>query len=177
MLLAAATARSRPGRNYYTELVEQTPADSVVLTVATVSSASTTDLGTIGNPRILLSGRWSVQNDAGYAVQIATALCNAFDCGVNDLPLSFCSVLVRQRQLCPSDPLLHLGIKNIAWDQLLPAFITLTSLTFLLRTNSIGPIGDASRILPQMLAHWRETPVLLSSLKRLLAMRWERFLL
>ena len=76
---------ARPGRNYYTEFVKQTPADTVVLTLACGKYRfNDLDLGTIGGlPRIMDMGQC---NDAYSAIQVAVALAKAFDCGVNDLP-------------------------------------------------------------------------------------------
>ena len=78
---------SRPGRNYYTEFVRQTPPDTVILTLACGKYRfNDLDLGTIGGlPRVMDIGQC---NDAYCAIQIALALADAFDCGVNDLPLS-----------------------------------------------------------------------------------------
>ncbi len=142
---------ARPGRNYYTEFVEQTPADSVVLTVACGKFRfNDLDLGTIGGiPRILDVGQC---NDAYGAVQIATALANAFDCGVNDLPLSFVLSWYEQKAVCVLLTLLHLGIKNIKLGPTLPAFVSPNVLNILVENYGIGPIGDASEDLAQMLA-------------------------
>lgn len=142
---------ARPGRNYYTEFVEQTPADSVVLTVACGKFRfNDLDLGTIGGiPRILDVGQC---NDAYGAVQIATALANAFGCGVNDLPLSFVLSWYEQKAVCVLLTLLHLGIKNIKLGPTLPAFVSPNVLNILVENYGIGPIGDASEDLAQMLA-------------------------
>ena len=78
---------AKPGRNYYTEFVEQVPADCMVLTLACGKFRFfDKKLGDIGGiPRLLDVGQC---NDAYSAIQIAVALADAFDCGVNDLPLS-----------------------------------------------------------------------------------------
>ncbi len=78
---------AKPGRNYYTEFVEKVPKDCVVLTLACGKFRFfDKKLGDIGGiPRLLDVGQC---NDAYSAIQIAVALANAFDCGVNDLPLS-----------------------------------------------------------------------------------------
>ena len=78
---------ARPGRNYYTEFVKQTPADTVVLTLACGKFRfNDLELGTIGGlPRLMDVCQC---NDAYGAVKIALALAEAFGCGVNDLPLS-----------------------------------------------------------------------------------------
>ncbi|MEJ2038082.1 MAG: hydroxylamine reductase, partial [Desulfosarcinaceae bacterium] len=78
---------AKPGRDYYTRFVEQVPEDCVVLTLACGKFRFfDKDLGDIGGiPRLLDVGQC---NDAYSAVKIASALADAFDCGVNDLPLS-----------------------------------------------------------------------------------------
>ena len=78
---------AKAGRNYYTEFVEKTPKDTVVLTLACGKFRfNYLDLGDIGGiPRLLDIGQC---NDAFSAVKIAEALAGAFQCGINDLPLS-----------------------------------------------------------------------------------------
>ena len=78
---------AKPGRNYYTDFVKQTPEDSVILTLACGKYRfNDLDLGTVaGLPRIMDMGQC---NDAYSAIQVAIALAQAFGCGVNDLPLS-----------------------------------------------------------------------------------------
>ena len=78
---------TRPSRRYYTEFAKLTPPDTVILTLACGKfRLNDLDLGTVaGLPRILDVGQC---NDAYSAIQIALALADAFQCGVNDLPLS-----------------------------------------------------------------------------------------
>jgi hydroxylamine reductase len=85
--LVAGCDGAKPGRNYYTEFVEKVPDDCVVLTLACGKFRFfDKELGDIGGiPRLLDIGQC---NDAYSAVQIAVALAGAFECGVNDLPLS-----------------------------------------------------------------------------------------
>lgn len=74
-------------RSYYRDFVQATPADTVVLTLACGKYRfNDLDLGTIGNlPRLMDIGQC---NDAYSAIKIAVALAEAFDCSVNELPLS-----------------------------------------------------------------------------------------
>ena len=59
------------------------------------------DLGTVaGLPRILDIGQC---NDAYSAIKVAVALAEAFDCGVNDLPLSWCSPGMSRSSVYPAD--------------------------------------------------------------------------
>ena len=142
---------ARPGRNYYTELVEQIPDDCVILTLACGKYRfNDLDLGTIGGiPRLLDVGQC---NDAFGAVQIALALANAFDCGVNDLPLSFILSWYEQKAVCILLSLLHLGIKNIKLGPTLPAFISPTVLNVLIESYAIAPTTTPEADLAECLA-------------------------
>jgi hydroxylamine reductase len=63
-------------------------------------------------------------NDAYGAIQVALALAGAFDCGVNELPLSFVLSWYEQKAVCILLTLLHLGIHDIMLGPSLPAFIS-----------------------------------------------------
>ena len=130
---------ARPGRNYYTEFVKKTPADTVVLTLACGKFRfNDLDLGTIGGlPRLMDVGRC---NDAYGAVKIALALAEAFGCGVNDLPLSMVLSWYEQKAVCILLTLLHLGIKNIRLGPTLPAFVSPNVLNYLVENFGIAPI-------------------------------------
>ncbi len=119
--LVAGCDGAKPGRNYYTEFVEKTPKDTVVLTLACGKFRFfDKDLGTIGGiPRLLDVGQC---NDAYSAVQIAVALSKAFNVGVNELPLSMILSWYEQKAVAILLTLLYLGIKNIRLGPSLPAF-------------------------------------------------------
>ena len=63
-------------------------------------------------------------NDAYGAIQVAVALAGAFECEVNDLPLSMVLSWYEQKAVCILLSLFHLGIKNILLGPSLPAFIS-----------------------------------------------------
>ncbi len=130
---------ARPGRNYYTDFVKQTPDDTVVLTLACGKYRfNDLDLGTIGGlPRLMDVGQC---NDAYGAVKIALALAEAFDCGVNDLPLSLVLSWYEQKAVCILLTLLYLGIKDIRLGPTLPAFISPNVLDYLVENFNIAPI-------------------------------------
>jgi len=140
----------RPGRNYYTEFVKRTPADTIVLTLACGKYRfNDLDLGTIGGlPRLMDVGQC---NDAYSAIQIAVALANAFGCGVNDLPLSMVLSWYEQKAVCVLLTLLHLGIKNIRLGPTLPAFVSPNVLNFLVENFGIAPITTPEEDLKQLL--------------------------
>ena len=130
---------AKPGRSYYTEFVEKVPKDCVVLTLACGKFRFfDQDLGAIdGIPRLLDIGQC---NDAYSAIQIAVALAGAFNCGVNDLPLSMILSWYEQKAVAILLTLLYLGIKNIRLGPSLPAFVTPNVLNVLVEKFNIAPI-------------------------------------
>jgi hydroxylamine reductase len=141
---------AKSGRNYYTEFAEKAPMDTIILTLACGKFRfNKLDLGDIGGiPRLLDVGQC---NDAYSAIQVAIALAGAFECGVNDLPLSMVLSWYEQKAVAILLTLLHLGIKNIKLGPTLPAFITPNVLNFLVENYNIGPITTAEADLKQIL--------------------------
>lgn len=131
---------AKPGRDYFTKLVEQIPDDCMVLTLACGKFRFfDKDLGEIGGiPRLLDVGQC---NDAYSAIQIAVALANAFECEVNDLPLSMVLSWYEQKAVAILLTLLYLGVKDIRLGPSLPAFITPDVLQFLVDTFDIKPVA------------------------------------
>ena len=148
--LVAGCDGAKPGRNYYTEFVEKVPKNCIVLTLACGKYRFfDQDLGDIGGiPRLLDAGQC---NDAYSAVQIALALSNAFDVGVNELPLSMIISWYEQKAVCVLLALLHLGIKNIRLGPSLPAFITPNVLQTLVDNFEIKPTSSADEDLKAIL--------------------------
>ena len=130
---------AKPGRNYYTEFVEKTPADTLVLTLACGKFRFfDKDLGKIGPfPRLLDVGQC---NDAYAAVKVALALADALKCGVNELPLSLVLSWYEQKAVSILLTLLALGIKNIRLGPSLPAFVSPDILGVLVEKWGIRPI-------------------------------------
>jgi len=114
---------ARPGRDYYADLADSVPDDCVILTLGCGKYRfNKHDFGTVaGIPRLLDLGQC---NDAYSAIRIAVALAGAFECGVNDLPLSLILSWYEQKAVSILLTLLYLGIKNIKIGPSLPAFIT-----------------------------------------------------
>lgn len=141
---------AKAGRNYYTEFVKQTPADSIVLTLACGKYRfNDLDLGTIdGLPRIMDMGQC---NDAYSAIKVAVALSETFGCSVNELPLSMVLSWYEQKAVCILLTLLHLGIKNILLGPSLPAFISPNVLNFLVENYNIAPISSPEEDLESLL--------------------------
>ena len=141
---------ARPGRNYYTDFVKQTPQDTVVLTLACGKFRfNDLDLGNIGGiPRILDMGQC---NDAYSAIKVAVALSEAFECGVNDLPLTLVLSWYEQKAVCILLTLLALGIKNIYIGPSLPAFLSSNVLGILVEKFDLKPISTPEQDLKAIL--------------------------
>lgn len=141
---------AKPGRNYYTEFVKLTPPDTIILTLACGKFRfNDLDLGTInGIPRILDMGQC---NDAYSAIRVALALADAFNCTVNDLPLTLVLSWYEQKAVCILLTLLSLGIKNIYLGPTLPAFISENVLNILVAKYRIKPISTPEKDLKQIL--------------------------
>ena len=127
---------ARMGRNYYTEFVKQTPADTAILTLACGKYRfNDLDLGTIGGlPRIMDMGQC---NDAYSAIKVAAALAEAFECGINELPLTLVLSWYEQKAVCILLTLLHLGMKNIYLGPTLLAFLSANVVDFLVKNFEI----------------------------------------
>lgn len=141
---------AKTGRNYYTEFVKNTPKDSVVLTLACGKYRfNDLDLGKIdGLPRIMDMGQC---NDAYSAIKVAVALAEAFECSVNELPLSMVLSWYEQKAVSILMTLLYLGIKNILLGPTLPAFISPGVLKLLVEKYNISPISTPQDDLKKLL--------------------------
>lgn len=119
-----------PIRRYYTEFVEATPKDTVVLALACGKYRfNDLDLGKIGDlPRLMDVGQC---NDAYSAIQIALALADAFGCTVNELPLSYVISWYEQKAVCVLLTMLYLNINAIRLGPTPPAFVSPDVLSFL----------------------------------------------
>jgi len=85
-------------------------------------------------------------------LQIALALAKAFDCGVNDLPLSLVLSWYEQKAVAVLLTLLHLGVRNIRIGPTLPAFLSPGVLALLGEKFNLMPIKTAEEDLAAMLA-------------------------
>ncbi len=133
-----------PGRSYYTQFVKQAPKESIILTLACGKYRfNDLDLGDIdGLPRIMDMGQC---NDAYSAIKVATALAQAFECSVNELPLTMILSWYEQKAVAILLTLLHLDIKNIFLGPTLPAFISSNILNVLVEKYNIAPISTPEK--------------------------------
>lgn len=113
----------RAERAYYTEFAKAIPQDSLLLTLGCGKyKFNKLDFGDIGGiPRLLDVGQC---NDAYSAIQLALALADAFECGVNDLPLTLVLSWFEQKAIVILLTLLALGVKDIRTGPTAPAFLT-----------------------------------------------------
>jgi hydroxylamine reductase len=141
---------AKTGRNYYTDFVQKAPKDTIILTLACGKYRfNDLDLGEIGGlPRIMDMGQC---NDAYSAIQVAIALANAFECGVNDLPLTLVLSWYEQKAVCILLTLLALGIKNIYIGPSIPAFFSQNVLNVLVQKFGLKPITTADEDLKAIL--------------------------
>jgi hydroxylamine reductase len=140
-----------PGRNYYTDFADTAPADTMLLTLGCGKYRfNTHDFGEIGGlPRLLDMGQC---NDAYSALVVAQALANAFECGVNELPLSLIISWFEQKAAAVFLTLLALGVRNVRLGPTLPAFLTPALLDVLVNRFGIKPITTAEADIAAALA-------------------------
>ncbi|MCW4024867.1 MAG: hydroxylamine reductase [Candidatus Bathyarchaeota archaeon] len=149
-ILVGGCDGAKPGRSYYSELVEKAPKNTIILTLACGKFRFfDNELGTIDEiPRLLDIGQC---NDAYSAVKIAQALADAFGVGVNDLPLSLVLSWYEQKAVAILLSLLHLGIKDIRLGPSLPAFVSPGILKVLVEKFNIMPIKTADEDLKEIM--------------------------
>jgi len=137
-------------RNYYTRFVEEAPEDTIILTLACGKFRFfDKKLGDIdGIPRLMDIGQC---NDAYSAIQIALALSDAFEVGVNELPLSMILSWYEQKAVAILLTLLHLGVKDIRLGPSLPAFVTPNVFDVLVEKFNIMPIATPEEDLEAIL--------------------------
>lgn len=140
------------GGDYYRQLALSLPNDCVMLTSSCGKFRfNDHDFGTIegtGIPRYLDLGQC---NDSGGAVQIALALANAFQCGVNNLPVSIVLSWMEQKAVAILLGLLNLGITNIWLGPKPPAFGNLEIYNMFLDDFKMNLTYKAEEDLPRML--------------------------
>ncbi len=130
---------ARPGRNYYTDFAKALPKDCIILTLACGKYRfNHLEFGEVaGLPRLLDVGQC---NDSYSAVKIALALSEAFECDVNELPLSLVISWYEQKAVAVLVALLYLNIKNIYLGPTLPAFLSPNVLQLLVETYDLKHI-------------------------------------
>jgi len=139
---------AEPGRNYFADYAQNTPAESLILTLGCGKfrirgyDYGTLKLDGLEVPRLLDMGQC---NDAYGAIQVALALAKVFECGVNDLPLTLVISWFEQKAVAVLLTLLHLGVKGIRLGPALPAFVSPNVLAILQEKFDLQPIGKDAK--------------------------------
>lgn len=138
-------------RQYYTDVALALPDDVVILTAGCAKYRyNKLGLGDIGGiPRVLDAGQC---NDSYSLVVIAQALAAAFDCTVNELPLSFDIAWYEQKAVIVLLALLSLGIKKIRLGPTLPAFLSPNVANVLIQAFDLTPIDSVEADVAAMMA-------------------------
>jgi hydroxylamine reductase len=140
-----------PTRKYYGEVSEALPKDWIILTAGCAKyQYNKLGLGKIGPfPRVMDAGQC---NDSYSLVVIAQALAKAFDCTINELPLSFDIAWYEQKAVIVLLSLLALGVKNIRLGPTLPAFLSPDVADFIVKTYDLKPITTPAEDVAAMAA-------------------------
>ena len=141
-------------RSYFTDLAEETPEDSLILTLGCAknrvihSEKLLNARLTNGLPRVLDMGQC---NDAYSAIVVAQELAKALNCSVNDLPLSLALSHLEQKACAVLLTLLSMGVKNIRLGPSLPAYITPNVMNILSGRFNLMPTGNFQEDLAKMM--------------------------
>lgn len=141
------------GRDYYRELADTLPKETVILTTSCGKFRfNDIDFGTVPGteiPRYIDLGQC---NNSGSAAKIALALADAFECTVNDLPLTIVLSWFEQKAVAILLGLFSLGVKNMYIGPSAPAFVSSGVLKVLQDTFNLQLIsGDVKADLEKML--------------------------
>ena len=140
------------GRNYYTDVAEQLPKDTIIMTAGCAKYRyNKLNLGDIGGiPRVLDAGQC---NDSYSLAVIALKLKKVFELDdINDLPISFDIAWYEQKAVAVLLALLFLGVKGIRLGPTLPAFLSPNVVKVLVDNFNIKPIGTVEEDIEAMMA-------------------------
>ncbi|MCG8564077.1 MAG: hydroxylamine reductase [Desulfobacterales bacterium] len=151
VVMAGCDGRQKD-RSYFTEVAEQLPADTVILTAGCAKFRyNKLGLGDIGGiPRVLDAGQC---NDSYSLAVIALKLKEVFGLeDINELPLSFDIAWYEQKAVAVLLALLHLGVKGIRLGPTLPAFVSPAVLQVLVDNFDIKPTTEPAADITAMMA-------------------------
>jgi len=144
ILLIGGCDGSQWERSYFTDLAEEAPDDSLILTLGCAKNriihSEKLQGATLANglPRVLDMGQC---NDSYSAIVVATELAKALKCSVNDLPLSLALSHLEQKAAAVLLTLLSMGVKNIRLGPSLPAYVTPNVLNLLVKEYNLKGLG------------------------------------
>jgi hydroxylamine reductase len=140
------------GGQYYRELATSLPPEAVILTTSCGKFRfNDIDYGVVPGtniPRYIDLGQC---NNSGSTVKIALALAEAFNCEVNELPVSIVLSWFEQKAVAILLGLFSLGIKDIRIGPKPPEFISEGVLNVLQDTFNLKLIGNAQEDMNEML--------------------------
>ncbi len=151
IVMAGCDGRQK-SRSYYTEVAENLPRDTVILTAGCAKYRyNKLDLGDIGGiPRVLDAGQC---NDSYSLAVIALKLKEVFELDdINDLPISYDIAWYEQKAVTVLLALLFLGIKGIRLGPTLPAFLSPNVAKVLVEKFNIKPIDTVETDIEAMMA-------------------------
>jgi len=151
VVMAGCDGRQK-GRNYYTEVAENLPKDTVILTAGCAKYRyNKLDLGDIGGiPRVLDAGQC---NDSYSLAVIALKLKEVFGLDdINELPVSYDIAWYEQKAVAVLLALLFLGVKGIRLGPTLPAFLSPNVAKVLVEKFDIKPIGEVDADIEAMMS-------------------------
>jgi hydroxylamine reductase len=151
VVMAGCDGRQKT-RSYFTEVAENLPKDTVILTAGCAKYRyNKLNLGDIGGiPRVLDAGQC---NDSYSLVVIALKLKEAFGLNdINELPISYDIAWYEQKAVAVLLALLFLGVKGIRLGPTLPAFLSPNVLNVLVEKFDIKPIGDVDEDIAAIMA-------------------------
>ncbi|GAB6909530.1 hydroxylamine reductase [Desulfosarcina cetonica] len=151
VVMAGCDGRQKT-RGYFTEVAENLPKDTVILTAGCAKYRyNKLDLGDIGGiPRVLDAGQC---NDSYSLAVIALKLKEAFGLNdINELPVSYDIAWYEQKAVAVLLALLFLGVKGIRLGPTLPGFLSPNVTTVLVEKFDIKPIGTVEADIAAMMA-------------------------
>lgn len=141
------------GGEYYRELATSLPLETVILTTSCGKFRfNDVDYGTVPGtdiPRYIDLGQC---NNSGSTVKIAKALADAFECEINELPVSIVLSWFEQKAVAILLGLFSLGIQDIRIGPKPPEFISEGVMNVLQETFNLKLIGTAQEDMAEMLA-------------------------
>jgi len=150
VVMAGCDGRNKD-RNYFTEVAENLPRDTVILTAGCAKYRyNKLNLGDIGGiPRVLDAGQC---NDSYSLAVIALKLREVFGLqDINDLPISYDIAWYEQKAVAVLLALLSLGVKGIRLGPTLPAFLSPNVAKVLVEKFAIKPIGSVEEDIAAMM--------------------------
>ena len=151
VVMAGCDGRQK-SRSYFTEVAENLPKDTVILTAGCAKYRyNKLDLGDIGGiPRVLDAGQC---NDSYSLVVIALKLKEVFGLDdINELPISYDIAWYEQKAVAVLLALLFLGVKGIRLGPTLPAFLSPTVVNVLVEKFDIKPTGTVAEDVEAMMS-------------------------